>query len=665
MLRSSRRRRLVAPLALAALTLGMPSAAVAETAPAPSPTTSASSTASPSAPTGSAPAPTATPSATQTTPKAPAAAPGGLTPAPGTTSTAGVCAADVDGVTAVIDLQGSDPAVARCVTSTTGGSAYSSTNSLQTFADAGFDVLTKATSFGPQICQVDGAPSTNPCDAWTGVWWSFWTGTDAGWKQAETGAHETAAPTGTFVALSLVDNVNDAPEPRVSTTPATSTPPATPTPTTSTPTPTPTGPGRADLAADWLVSRSLKDDGTYDLQSYGFNPGLMIDVLFALVAEDPDHEAIPGYWAAIEKQIPEWVDFTADDGTRYVDGPSAAKAMLAAEAVRDDVHDVGGLDVAKTLESKIDDNGVVLDYGDAPAYGFGQTIAVLALARADALDTKVLSSLLTQQCPSGGFRLGHGKAPCADGTDSVGVDATAMGLQAMLAAERSGVDVPDGNLTRAVGYLTKTATTTGGWPNDGFTTTVNTNSTGLAVQALQAYLDEHPGSADAEGAVSKGRAWVAGLQVLPASSAATTNVGAIAYSPEAFAAGAATGTDQWERSTPQAMLAFGLPGFDTLVTAAAPSTPTATPTGTPTTPGTSTPPGSTTPAGTPGPGGTGGTGDGSANGGGGGGAQPVGDPSPGLAYTGAVIWPALAVAALLLLAGAAFVLLSRRRGVHA
>jgi hypothetical protein len=336
--------------------------------------------------------------------------------------------------------------------------------------------------------------------------------------------------------------------------------------------------------------------------------------------------------------------------------------MLAAEAVRDDVHDVGGLDVAKTLESKIDDNGVVLDYGDAPAYGFGQTIAVLALARADALDTKVLSSLLTQQCPSGGFRLGHGKAPCADGSDSVGVDATAMGLQAMLAADRSGVDVPESNLTRAVGFLTKAATTTGGWANDGFTTTVNTNSTGLAVQALQAYLDEQPKSADAEGAVSKGRAWVAGLQVLPASSAATTNVGAIAYSPEAFAAGAATSTDQWERATPQAMLAFGLPGFDTLVTAAAPTTPTPTPTAT--APATGTPSGSTDPSATTGTPGADGSDDG-GNGAGSGADDAAGDPGQGLAYTGAVVWPALAVASLLLLAGAAFVLVSRRRGVHA
>lgn len=646
--RSSLRGR-VAPLALAALVLGMPAAAVAETAPAPSPTTSASSTA---------PSTSATPSTTDS----PRAA--GLPPAAGTSWTEGACAPDADGVTAVVDLQGSADAVARCVTST--GGAYSSTNSLQTFADAGFDVATKATSFGPQICQVDGAPATNPCDAWIGVWWSFWTGTDAGWKQAETGAHETSAPTGTFVALSLVDNVDDAPEPRVDTTPATSTPTPTPTPTPSvsvTPTPepsTPAGPGRADLASDWLVSRAAKDDGTYDLQSFGFNPGLMIDMLFALVAEDPKHEAIPGLWASIEKQIPEWVDFTADNGTRYVDGPSAAKAMLAAEVVRGDVHDVGGLDVAETLESKIDDDGKVLDYGDAPAYGFGQTLAVLALARADALDTKVLDAMLTQQCPSGGFRLSHGAA-CTDDEDS-GVDATAMGLQAMLAAERSGVDVADTHLTRAVGYLTSAAKTSGGWANDAFTTTVNTNSTGLAVQALQAYLDEHPGSAVAEGAVSKGRAWVAGLQVLPATgAAAATNVGAIAYSPEAFAAGPATSTDQWERATPQAMLAFGLPGFDTLVVAAAP---TATPTPTPTTSASSsaTPTGGTTDPTTPG---TGGSDDGSGDGSAGGGTDAGSGSGGGLAYTGAAVWPALAVAVLLLLAGSGFVLVSRRRGVHA
>ncbi|KGN28851.1 hypothetical protein N798_16895, partial [Knoellia flava TL1] len=205
--------------------------------------------------------------------------------------------------------------------------------------------------------------------------------------------------------------------------------------------------------------------------------------------------------------------------------------------------------------------------------------------------------------------------------------------------------------------------TSGGWANDAFTTTVNTNSTGLAVQALQAYLDEHPGSAAAEGAVTKGRAWVAGLQVLPTTgAAAATNVGAIAYSPEAFAAGPATSTDQWERATPQAMLAFGLPGFDTLVVAAAP---TATPTPTPTTSASSsaTPTGGTTEPTTPGTGGSdGGPGDGTA---GGSGTDTGSGSDGGLAYTGAAVWPALAVAVLLLLAGSAFVLVSRRRGVHA
>lgn len=658
MLRSTR-VRVVATVALLALTLGMPAAAVAETAPTPGPTRSASGTASTS-PSAATSTPSATPSTTSPSSSAAPSAAAGLPPAPGTTWDAGACAADVEGVTAVLDLQGSDPAVARCVTSTTGGAAYSSTNSLQTFADAGWDIVTKSTSFGPQICQVDGAPSTNPCDAWTGVWWSFWTGTDAGWKQAQTGAHETPAPTGTFVALSLVDNVNDAPAPRMPTTTPT-TPSGTPTPTATTPGPTPTapaGPGRADLASDWLVSRAAKSDGTYDLQSYGVNPGLMIDMLFALVAEDPDHEALPGLWESIEKQIPEWVDFTADDGTHYVDGPSAAKAMLAAVSVRGDVHDVAGLDVAKTLQSKINDKGQVLDLGDGPAYGFGQTLAVLALARAELLENSVLDAMLTQQCPSGGFRLGHGAEPCADATDSVGVDATAMGLQAMLAAERSGVDVPDSNVTRAVGYLTGTATSSGGWPNDSFTTTVNSNSTGLAVQALNAYLAEHPGSATAESAATKGRAWVAGLQVLPATNAAVSHVGAIAYSTDAFTTGPATSTDQWERSTPQAMLAFGLPGFDTLVAAAAPTTPT------PTTPGTGTPSGSTNPSATTGTPGVGGGGDNGA-GSGSGSDDAAGDPGQGLAYTGAAIWPALAVATLLLLLGGGFVLVSRRRGVRA
>ena len=656
--RPNLRLRVIAPLTLAALTLGMPSASVADTTPSPAATTGASPSTAATTP----PSPAAT---TTPTPSAASSEAAGLPPAAGTAWTAGVCDADVDGVTAVVDLQGTAPAVSRCVTSTSAGSAYSSTNSLQTFADAGFDVATKATSFGPQICQVDGAPSTDPCPAWVGVWWSFWTGSDAGWTQAEVGAHETAAPTGSFVALSLVDNVNDAPQPRVATTPSTPTPTATPTPT---PTPTPTtptapdGPGRADLASQWLLSRAVQPDGTYDLQSSGINPGLMIDLLFGIVAEDPRNPAIAGVWASVAAQVPEWVDFTYE-GISYVDGPSAAKAMLAAEAVRADIHDVGGLDLAKTLESKIDAQGRVLDLGDQPAYGFGQSLAVLAQARADVLDQTVLSALLTQQCPSGGFRLGHGAKPCADGTDSVGVDATALGLQALLAAERSGADVPGSNLSRAVTFLTSAAASNGGWPNDGFTTTVNTNSTGLAVQALQAHLDAHPASATAtaQDAIDKGRAWVAGLQVL----ASGTHRGAIAYGPEAFAAGPATSTDQWERATPQAMFAFGLPGFDTMVAAEA-TTATPTPTPTPTTgPSTSTGPSVTPGTGTPGTPGTGGGAGPGTGGTDGGTAAPTDDDAPGLAYTGATVLPVLAVAMLLLLLGAGLVLVARRRqGAH-
>ena len=69
----------------------------------------------------------------------------------------------------------------------------------------------------------------------------------------------------------------------------------------------------------------------------------------------------------------------------------------------------------------------------------------------------------------------------------------------------------------------------------------------------------------------------------------------------------------------------------------------------------------TSPTGTPGggsaTGGTGGTG---------GAGGTTDDDGPGLAYTGATVWPALAVAVLLMLLGTGFVLVSRRRrGLHA
>src|SRR5690606_23083297 len=140
-----------------------------------------------------------------------------LTAAEGTTWTEGACAPGT-GVTVVVDYHGDSTPAVRCVTNE-GGGAYFTDNALQTYADAGFSVLTQTTSFGPMVCQVDGEPPTNPCDAWTGVWWSLWEGTTTGgWLSSSAAVSAISAATDGFLGLSLVDNVPDAPAPRAETT---------------------------------------------------------------------------------------------------------------------------------------------------------------------------------------------------------------------------------------------------------------------------------------------------------------------------------------------------------------------------------------------------------------------------------------------------------------
>lgn len=139
-----------------------------------------------------------------------------LTPTEGTTWTEGPCATGA-GVTVAVDVQaeGSDAAVVRCAANED-GSAYTNASSTQAFADAGFSVVTKADGM---VCLVDDAPDPNPCDEWTGVWWSFWQAeASSAWTSATTGSGTTEAPTDGLIALSLVTEEGDAPAPRAETT---------------------------------------------------------------------------------------------------------------------------------------------------------------------------------------------------------------------------------------------------------------------------------------------------------------------------------------------------------------------------------------------------------------------------------------------------------------
>lgn len=138
-----------------------------------------------------------------------------LAPTEGTSWTEGPCAEGV-GVTVAVDAQAedTDAAVVRCAANED-GSAYEAASSTQTFADAGFSVVTKSDGM---VCLIDEAPDPNPCDEWTGVWWSFWQAeAGADWISATTGSGTTEATTDGFIGYSLVTSEEETPAPRAET----------------------------------------------------------------------------------------------------------------------------------------------------------------------------------------------------------------------------------------------------------------------------------------------------------------------------------------------------------------------------------------------------------------------------------------------------------------
>ncbi len=347
-------------------------------------------------------------------------------------------------------------------------------------------------------------------------------------------------------------------------------------------------PGGAAAAAGWLADQL--DDGTYrNPLASGPDHGMMIDAVFAMVAAgredlaEPIVEVLDDRGGAI--RFASYVSFLPGQDTDRVSG-SVAKLLVAAEVTGRDVHDFGGLDlVAETRASVIDagpEAGRITDHGpNIPLNNsntFGQALAVIGLAGADARFDDTVEALLRQQCSSGYFRIFFTKRPdgspttCDQGATTGGSptdgDATAMGLHALLVARSAGATGLDDPITRAVGWLQANQDPSGGWGGGVSTTAPNTNSTGLIVQALAA--------ADADPAViSRGEGYLASAQVgdADASTPLGADTGAIAYTPAEHDAARTTGItsrDTWIRATAQASLGLSQVGFAELVSGEVP-----------------------------------------------------------------------------------------------
>lgn len=383
------------------------------------------------------------------------------------------------------------------------------------------------------------------------------------------------------------------------------------------------------IASDYLMSGA-----------YGAQYGLVADAVLALAAAGTGQEAGSAATAVLADNVVNYTGF--GDPAEVYAGPTA-KLLNVAVAQGVDPTSFGGFDLVATLQGLQAANG---RFSDQSAWGdysnvFGQSLAIIGLTRAASVDAVAVDYLRTQQCSNGGFPTPMADAGCTDDSTAE-VDATAFAVQALLVADGPGSPAA----AEGLDYLVAQQGGSGGFGGGSLQPGDNSNSTGLAAQALIA------GGRSAQ--VRRAVAFLTPLQFGCAVPEALR--GAIAYDQTGYDAGMAAGsaaeaTDQEWRSTSQALLALaGVPlGSVTNAgaTAQAPALECADPAPAPTDP--STPNSQPTPAQT----------ETSV-------AADSNPPASGeeLAHTGGNLLTPAALGIGLLLIGLAALALSRRRGAH-
>ena len=319
--------------------------------------------------------------------------------------------------------------------------------------------------------------------------------------------------------------------------------------------PNPAAPNPAvptESAGAWLAAQAsdgvLTNNGEPDA-------GLMADAAIAAAAiGDPGGARIVERLAAL---TPTYV--APAEGVRLAG--SLAKLLLVADIWGLDPSDFGDVDLRTELLARLrptgdPEQGRFSNLGVTDSTNlFSQSLAVIALARTGGVPQSAVDYLVAQQCPGGGFRLFlSGTVPCTNDAN-VDPDATALGLQALLAAGRA---APADRATSALVALQQADGSFRLAPPSNVT---NSNTTGLAAQALRA--------AGATETADSAASWIVGLQLGCNDGAAAADAGAVAYDTAALTAARTAGItsvtrDQFRRATAQAVLAFGARGLGEL-----------------------------------------------------------------------------------------------------
>lgn len=323
---------------------------------------------------------------------------------------------------------------------------------------------------------------------------------------------------------------------------------------------------RGVLAAQWQgseLSHGRIHNDQFDFDDWG----LTVDTAIMLAADGRQHRHLNRVTTAIRNNY--YHHYATFAGNRIAG--AMAKSLLVAKVLDQPVRHFGGRNVRRELldlvvggngfeAGRLRDSGST-DYSNT----FGQAYGVLGLARTGGVPQSVVRYLVKHQCGPGYFGLDETPhQTCAEAGSPADTDATALAVQALVAARRSGADVSTRRVKRATHWLLRTQHRNGSFGGGATTAGANTNSTGVAAQALA--LTHHPR------ARARAAAYVASLQLTHFNTAGTParrDLGAIAYDVAAFRDARRTGIqtserDQWRRATAEAFYALVPKSFVTI-----------------------------------------------------------------------------------------------------
>lgn len=327
-------------------------------------------------------------------------------------------------------------------------------------------------------------------------------------------------------------------------------------------------PSAARAAAAWQAEEITADG--YMPSGWGTADwGLTIDTLMALEATGANDEVADKITATLKTRAFEYFSLDLWDTKGQRVAGATAKVLYAAVVSGADAQAFGEYDMRQEVLNLVAgpdkglEEGRVKDKvtsGNDNSNTFDQSLAVLGLTRSGEVPQAAVDFLVDQQCSEGGFRLypyafgGSGVTGNCDAQDDpvLDPDSTGMAVQALLAAAGDGIEGAEAAAKKGGDWLKSIQKTDGSFGGSGPTAAPNTNSTGLAGQALAA--TGHQAQAD------KAAAWVVAHQITSANGgAAKADAGTIAYNDEILADAKANGLDPlqrdtWRRATPQALL---------------------------------------------------------------------------------------------------------------